>query len=478
VTAGRAGQVVILQGDTGRLPLPDDSVDLIITSPPYWQLRTYFDGAAPCPGQLGNEDSPQDYLARLWQCTREWVRVLKPGGSLFVNLGDRYSTGNSGDSRLAEVSAAMWAGGGHSDARARQHSTAVPGVPPKGLLGLPWRYAIGCTDRLGLILRAEIVWRKKNGLPESVTDRVRREHEQVYHFVTRPRYYAAVDEIRQPHAAASLARSRRARHAGDRFSPGEPNTLNPAQFTHPGGKLPGSVWDIASSPLAIPDRVAHASCCGGTRRDGCDRGLAHYAAFPPELARRINLGRSPPGICTDCGQGRRPVTYDRQGRTTNGPRSLARRHESPGREVRAVRSATITGYACACTPYTDHRERQRPSVTPGRVLGRGCQDNAARAAAAGSRHHGNDWPPRRPVRDYHLDRWAPPPAGPAVVLDPCGGTGTTALAASVLGRTGITIDRSLDYCRLAAWRTTDPGQRARAREDSRTPPAWSLPAPQ
>jgi DNA modification methylase len=465
MTASKAGQVLIVQADAGWLPLPDGSVDLIVTSPPYWGLRSYTDGGAHYDGQLGSEATPAGYIAALLGCTREWVRVLKPEGNLFVNLGDKYSGAQqqTHGRQSAESSSRFW----------RRTAPSRTAIPNKSLMGLPWRYALGCIDQLGLVLRAEILWAKRNGLPECVTDRVRRSHEQVFHFTKSSRYFAAVDEIRQPHAAASLARSRHAYTAGDKFSRGEPNTLSPAQLTHPGGKLPGSVWDIASSPLAIPDRVAHASCCRGARRAGCDRGLAHYAAFPPELVRRIILGWSPPGICTRCGQGRRPVSavsYDRQGRTTNGPRSLARRHEAPGREVRALRCATITGYACACTPYTDHPEQKRPSVTAGRVLGRAHQDNAARAAATGSRHHGNDWPHRQPVRDYHLDGWTPPRAIPAVVLDPCGGTGTTALVASVLGRTGITVDRSLDYCRLATWRTSDPRERARVSALQTGPP--------
>jgi DNA modification methylase len=416
-TAAASGEVVIVRGDAARLPLPDGTADLIVTSPPYWQLRSYRDGGVHFPGQVGGEDSPQEYLERLWQCTAEWKRVLKPSGSLFVVLGDRYSTGNSGDSGLAEASKASWAGGGHADARAKQRSRPAGGVPPKGLLGLPWRYALGCTDRLGLILRAEIIWRKKNSLPESVTDRVRREHETILHFTARPRYYSAVDEIRQPHAPSSLARSRRAYHAGDKFSPGAPHTLNPAQFTHPAGRLPGSVWEIAASPLSVPDRVAHARCCGGRRRDGCDQGLAHYAAFPPELARRIIAGWSPPGVCTACGQGRRPVsvgeyrkhrpsggTMSRVERGTKIPDGGAGHWGTFGTNL--LHDVAITGYACACP-------------VPGA------------------------------------------PTRPAVVVDPFGGTGTTALVASVLGRTGITVDLSLDYCRLAAWRTRDPRERAR-----------------
>jgi hypothetical protein len=68
---------------------------------------------------------------------------------------------------------------------------------PKSLIGLPWRYAIRCIDDLSLILRAEVIWSKPNGLPESVTDRVRRSHETWFHLVKSPRYFSAVDTIRE-----------------------------------------------------------------------------------------------------------------------------------------------------------------------------------------------------------------------------------------------------------------------------------------
>ena len=73
-------------------------------------------------------------------------------------------------------------------------------MPQKSLLGLPWRYALACMDELGLILRRDIIWSKPNGLPESVTDRCRSSHEYLFHLVKQPRYYAAVDEIREPRA--------------------------------------------------------------------------------------------------------------------------------------------------------------------------------------------------------------------------------------------------------------------------------------
>jgi DNA modification methylase len=155
------GTARVLRGNALALPLPDESVDLIVTSPPYWSLRQYTDGGAAYHGQIGGEDTPGEFIDNLVAATAEMVRVLKPTGSAFVNLGDKY------------------------DAR-------------KSLMDLPHRYAIRTVDELGLIKRAEICWAKPNGLPESVTDRVRRSHEMFFHFVKQPRYYSAVDEIREP----------------------------------------------------------------------------------------------------------------------------------------------------------------------------------------------------------------------------------------------------------------------------------------
>src|SRR5262249_46052578 len=121
------------------------------------------------------------------------VRVLKPSGSMFINLGDKYAGGGT----LAPNIPPKAGPGDHL----RRYGKVQPHGTTKSLLGLPWRYAIACTDQLGLILPAEIIWAKPNGLPESVTDRVRRAHEQVFHLVRQPRYYSAVDEIRQPYAA-------------------------------------------------------------------------------------------------------------------------------------------------------------------------------------------------------------------------------------------------------------------------------------
>lgn len=398
--------VQVLRGNALHLPLDDDSVDLIVTSPPYFALRSYEDGGEHYDGQIGSEPTPAEFLDALIAATAEMVRVTKPTGSIWVNLGDKYAGNSNGT--YAHRNAA----------RDRSHSIAKTtlghGIPSKSLMGMPWRYAIRCIDELGLILRAEVIWEKPNPLPESVTDRVRRSHEQWFHFTLSPRYFAAVDEIREPHSGGShTARKdkgvspRNAKIAAHGDHGLRNSNTDPALFD-PRGKLPGSVWTVASEPLKAPEHL----------------GVDHFAAFPTEWPHRLIRGWSPTGICTTCEDALYPVTQTEQEvYGTTGSSGRPKQQDVKGAHQRGRNgvgypftrsSVTITGYRCLCP-------------APGR-------------------------------------------ARPAVVLDPFGGTGTTALVADALGRHGISVDMSADYCRLATWRTTDPKQRARAaRREYRAP---------
>jgi hypothetical protein len=224
---------------------------------------------------------------------------------------------------------------------------------------------------------------------------VRRSHETWFHLTRQPRYYSAVDEIREPHVYPHDARWER--QAGGSYASHMNGHINSP--LNPLGKLPGSVWEVATEPLRVPEHL----------------GIDHFAAFPSEWPRRIITGWSPPGICVECGEGRRPVV----GKSGARPVARAHRHlpgyRDPAGEGTRDMTYDVLGYACACPE------------------------------------------PTAPTR-------------PAVVVDPFGGTGTTALVASVLGRTGVSVDRSMDYSRLATWRTTDPGERARAMRVPKPPP--------
>ena len=386
----------LIRGDATSIPLADDSADLVVTSPPYFALRSYTDGGEHYDGQIGSEATPQAFLEALWEWTAECRRVLKPSGSMFVNLGDSYSRG----SRTTVD--------GTTDKRRQGDMRVRPcrDIPAKSLMMLPQRYAIGCIDQLGLILRAEIIWSKPNGIPESVTDRVRRSHEQWFHFTKEPRYFSAVDEIREAHTATVTGRD----VDGWRPGPSGMNRSTEVGRTHDDGsplrdfalsalgKLPGSVWTVPTEPLRVPDHL----------------GVDHFAAFPSEWPRRLILGWSPSGVCVACGEGRRPVVAKEFVRR-QGYSGLSKHANVTDPGVRAFTEdagqsgsteATITGYACAC-PTTDA------------------------------------------------------PTRPAVVLDPFSGTGTTAAVAHALGRHGIGIDLSADYLRLAEWRCNDPALRAK-----------------
>ena len=296
----------IIQGNALDLPLDDDSVDLVVTSPPYFALRSYRDGGEHFEGQIGSEATPGEFLDALWAATAECIRVLKPSGSIFVNLGDKYSGVNPGSYRRHTQPMGpdgKTATGYHAEAAASEaeadHTPDWGDVRRKSLMGLPWRYAIGCIDDLGLILRAEVVWSKPNSLPESVKDRVRRSHECWLHFTLEPRYFSAIDEIREPHKEVSLKRA--APHRANVLAHEDRHEVDMTKACHPLGKLPGSVWSIPSEPLKVPD----------------DLGVDHFAAFPQEWPRRLILGWCPPdGVVLDpfCGTGTVPMVARALGR--------------------------------------------------------------------------------------------------------------------------------------------------------------------
>jgi site-specific DNA-methyltransferase (adenine-specific) len=243
----------ILVGDaTERLrQLPATSIDCIITSPPYFQLRNYH-----ASGQIGLEPHVDGWVTALRDVFAEAARVLKPTGALWLNLGDSFS---------------------------RHHRY---GAPPKGLLLAPERLLLALAAD-GWIVRNKVIWSKTNPLPSSVTDRLTLTYEVVYFLVRQPRYFFDLDAIREPHRssaakrarpplnltpdwagplAATLGGLRRARAAG---TPG-----------HPLGKNPGDVWQVATHGY---------------------RG-AHFATFPEALVRRPLLATCPKAVCIACGQ--------------------------------------------------------------------------------------------------------------------------------------------------------------------------------
>jgi DNA modification methylase len=280
------GTPEVIKGDARDLPLADNSVDLIVTSPPYFRQRTYEDGGPPLADQIGQEPTPAEFVDALVAATRESLRVLRPTGSLWVNLGEKYVN--------------------------------------RSLSGTPWRYALRCTDELGLALRAEVVWSKPNQFIDAkAADRVRRTHETWLHFTRPGKYDAEIDSIRvTPEAdykdrpqyrraqelfeAAGLTEAHRAAirsvgvidsdggqvRSGGRWTSDAGRLASEArdvlgsyyrEFCGSGGErgvVPGSVKTVAAHPFKIP---AHLGIKG------------HFASFPIEWPLWIVAGWSKPG---------------------------------------------------------------------------------------------------------------------------------------------------------------------------------------
>lgn len=212
--------------------LPGESVDMVITSPPYWKLRDY---GHPC--QLGMEKTPEDYIDSLAGVFNLIKPVLKSNGSLWINMGDQYRN--------------------------------------KNLMGLPWLLILKLKEH-GWILRNTCIWYKPNAMPVSVKDRLNQDYENLFHLVKNRSYYYNLNSVRLPHTSKNGKRA-----TGSVKESSLPFSQNPVRHPghpqskafHPLGKNPGSL-------LCIP-----------TFRSGRD----HPASFPPQLCKVPILTSCPPG---------------------------------------------------------------------------------------------------------------------------------------------------------------------------------------
>lgn len=224
----------VIQGDALETlkEFPNESIDCVFTSPPYWQLRDYG-----WKEQWGLEKTYEEYLEKLWSLMAEIHRVLKPKGTVWFNLGDTFGT-QSGTGRGKQY---------FSKSTAKDHvengSTLLKGkVPHKSQLLIPHRFAIGCMER-GWIVRNDIVWAKKNSMPESVKDRFTKKHEFVFLLVKNRDYFFDLNKVREPHKEESVERTKR-NWNGHREKGSSYENMNIGKMCHPNGKNPGDVSDF------------------------------------------------------------------------------------------------------------------------------------------------------------------------------------------------------------------------------------------
>jgi site-specific DNA-methyltransferase (adenine-specific) len=226
----RLTRSVLFEGNalTVLQALPSESVRCVITSPPYWGLRDYG-----IQGQIGLEPSLSQFLNQLTRIFSEVKRVLTSDGTLWLNIGDSYTSGNRGY-RAADKK---------NPARAMNIRPPTPdGLKPKDLIGVPWRLAFALQDD-GWFLRSDVVWNKPNAMPESVKDRPIRSHEYLFMLTKSERYHYNHAAVKESTDDGKGKRSRR------------------------------TVWNVNTKAFSG----------------------AHFATFPPELIRPCVLASTEPG---------------------------------------------------------------------------------------------------------------------------------------------------------------------------------------
>lgn len=250
---------MILGGDCLEVlkTLPDNYIQTCITSPPYWGLRDY--GHA---GQLGQETTIEQYVARIVEVFREVRRVLKDDGTLWLNLGDSYA-GSPG--------------------------SPVSGLKAKDLVGVPWRIAFALRAD-GWFLRQDIVWAKSNPMPESVVDRCTKAHEYIFLMSKSPRYYFDHEAIKEPAICGAKGSQFHTGKAG-LHQLGRAQKVRPSkkkgEFQAKGEPLPGQLPFRAIRDMRNKRSVWHVST---KPYKG-----AHFATFPPDLIEPCVLAGAAPG---------------------------------------------------------------------------------------------------------------------------------------------------------------------------------------
>ena len=190
--------VQILQGDCIEImrKLPPESVNCVVTSPPYWGLRSY--GIGTENGELGLEPTPEAYVANMVAVFREARRVLRDDGTLWLNLGDSYAANGGAHGGRLDNQRGVGAKRTHESGGGDQGQRRAPGgLKPKDLIGIPWRVAFALQAD-GWYLRSDIIWHKPNPMPESVTDRPTKAHEYLFMLSKAERYYYDSNAIAEP----------------------------------------------------------------------------------------------------------------------------------------------------------------------------------------------------------------------------------------------------------------------------------------
>ena len=382
--------------------MPENSVQTCITSPPYWGLRDYGHD-----GQVGLEQTPDEYVAKMVEVFREVRRVLRDDGTLWVNLGDSYASGGGQAYPLRDSCGGLGKKGTrgtqpyHSAGGGFERPASIAGaIKPKDLVGIPWRVALALQAD-GWWLRQDIIWNKPNPMPESVQDRCTKSHEYIFLFAKSNRYYFDAKAIAEPSVTNDTRKpygsdGAWAMDGRDKWEEGKGKQRDNADGAVRNRR---SVWTVTTKSY---------------------RG-AHFATFPEALVEPMVLaGSSEKGCCEMCGSPwERQTRRVGQSASVAGPKSTAKRDQ---------------GLATAFSGYADG------STAPVfRTIGfqMTCKCDGA------------------PI--------------PCTVLDPFTGSGTTGAVALRLGRNFVGCELNPEYVNLAESRLRGEAPPVLESEESENP---------
>lgn len=262
--------IKILQGNCLEVlkDLPEQSVNTCITSPPYWGLRNYQEEE-----QLGLEDTPEEFVESLVKVFREVKRVLRDDGTVWLNLGDSYSSGG----RTTTTNQTLRGDKDYGVTRPKPSK----GIKPKDLVGIPWRVAFALQSD-GWYLRQDIIWHKPNPMPESVKDRCTKAHEYIFLLSKNKKYYFDNEAIKED--AINVGKSISLGEKSFSKRQAEGMNVNPSGNAFSGSykvlekRNKRSVWTVTTKPF---------------------KG-AHFATFPPDLIKPCVLAGCPEKVCVEC----------------------------------------------------------------------------------------------------------------------------------------------------------------------------------
>lgn len=264
--------------------MPAGIVNTCVTSPPYFGLRSYLpDGHADKHLEIGLDNTPEKYIARLVDVFREVRRVLRDDGILWINIGDSYSVQHIGrrdhgtsspTSRLGPNKDGIPFG---TEIKATGNRL-ISGLKPKDLIGIPWLLAFALRAD-GWYLRQEIIWHKQNPMPESVRDRCTKAHEYIFLLSKSERYFFDSEAMQEPANRPEGPGNKTHRHANQGIYVNGASQKNIAKIGPRETRNRRSVWTVATTPY---------------------KG-AHFATFPPALIEPCILAGAPAGgVVLDC----------------------------------------------------------------------------------------------------------------------------------------------------------------------------------